>query len=200
MFQRAGSSGDRSGRAAVVEVPFPHAMGQGVDVGHVEAVEGETEVLHRPPGPTHCGIPRICRLTRHQHVPLGGPDNLVGAVRGHDIHGARHPDAFGHRGDGESDDVRSDEIQCSPLIVGTPATPVGEAVEIAQDFFLGGNRPECCPSPVAWAPWRSERWDRSSLSVVLRTFLGAMPVVTPNIRPSVKRGTSRRPGRRALRH
>ena len=134
--------GDGLGGVAVEELAFVEDVAQRVDVAGGEPVGRQGEVV-RPPalgrGADH--------VVRHR-------GRVVGRRLGVEGPGTRDRLARTHGGRGGGRDLGSDQVQRAELVVGPPASPVGETA-VQSDDVSGGHRVSGHGTDVSGAPLRS---------------------------------------------
>ena len=124
------------GGLAVVGFAVPEEVGQAVDVGDGDAVEDHPDVVGGDGGGAGgdfvAGGPAFAAF---HHIVDGRGGHIGG---GFPVEGAGEGDAVAllDGGQGGAGFLRGDEVGGAQFVVVTPASPVGEAVEPAQDFLF----------------------------------------------------------------
>ena len=126
---------DEVGGLAVVHLAVPEDVAEAVEVGDGDAVEGEAHDLEGGTAPSVLeGV-----AAGGDHVALGGAEHVIGAGGGLDVPGAGDGDALADKGGGFEALRGRYVVQGAELVVGAPAAPVGERVEVAENLGLGGR-------------------------------------------------------------
>ena len=108
-------------------------MAEPVEVGNGSAVEGEAHDLEG--GAAAAEFEGV--LAAGDHVALGHAEHVVRAWGGLDVPGAGDRDALADESACRAALLGRDVVEGAKLVVGTPAAPVGERVEVAERLGLG---------------------------------------------------------------
>ena len=128
--------GNQVGRLAVVQLPLPGVVGQGVDVGDGLAVEDHSDIFGGSPSGQRAlrgiGVPALPAV---HHVAL----HLKGCVGRHfrqNRPGAAYRDPVLHQTGGLLGLGRRNQVEAAPLVIVAPSSPIAQRAHPTQHLLF----------------------------------------------------------------